>query len=269
MIREILTDSERGQLLPVLPAVFDEEQSTRLKRVYETRVRTRVRDTGVSYPDGVAVNVARANLTSRAKHARRDAIEMWRNPTMSIEYRKNFESLDEGINSSPEARANAFLASQYLPNFEIYARLLVGDKVAALDTNLARRTLQLIASDYANIEIVRDAPRTRVKVSRIITELEDEDYAVIKTKTDGLRVKVDNHIIDIKERRSGVIPVGVLPFGNVRQAFTILGNLTSSRGIREDDMTPYRREVVENYLGRTDAYEPILERLYMTRPLED
>lgn len=269
MIRELLTDSEREQLLPVLPAVFGNEKSTSLKRTYETRARMSVHDTAVSYPDGVAVNVARANLTNRIKHAQRDAAEIWRNTTMTVEYGRDFASLDQDIDSSPENRANVFLTSQYLPNFEIYARLLIGDGVAALDTNLARRALHLIASDYEDVEVVQDTPRTRVKVSRIITEYEDEDYAVIKTKTDGLRVKVDDHMIDVKERRSGVIPVGTLPFGNVRQAFTILGNIANSRGIREDDMTPFRREIVQDYLARTDAYEPIIERLYMTRPIDD
>lgn len=271
MNKELLVGNERRHLMPVLPAMFEETRSKGLKRQYDTKAKQLADTTDTNYPAYVAVSVARNNLTNRIKHAQRSMEDIQKSGLMFAEYDSHFEPDDNIDELSPEKRADLFLTARYLPDFELYVRFLIGERKQALDTSMSQRALQLIASEYSDMTIVQDSPRTRVKVTRIITadnSLED-GYAVVTTKTDGLSLKLDDQIIDVKERQSGIVPVNTLPFGEVRRAFTYIGNIAIAKGVVEDDMTPERRKTIVEHLTQTDAYQPVLERLYLARSRED
>lgn len=270
MIHELLSEQERSRLLGVLPVFFDEDETTQLKRQYESATRSAMEDNQHAkspiFNDGVAVNVVRANLENHFKHAKRDLSEIRRNSVMAMEYGREFASIDNS-QSTPEKRVNTFMEGRYLPNFEVYSRLVLGDNTGALDSRLAERALMLIASEFSGAELVHDEPRTRLKVTRIVEHSEGA-FAVVKTKTDGLRVKVSDRVVDIKERRSGVVPLNEHMDETEKRALKVLANAAGDAGVTEDLVRPFRNVVAE-YLQETDHYYPIIERQYLSRPIDD
>lgn len=246
----------RGEALPpIAPVASDEAYRQRLHTRYADMTRT------AFVGSEIALSVVRANLDNRLDHAVRNV-----NPTLrAIDTLKSpmVRRMLSFATSSPEERIEAFMDIKGLPAMEAHAELLNRRPLEATDFSEARVAIHSIAADYDG-EVIEDEPESRIKVTRITT-IDDEQYAVVRSKIDGLSATVNGQI-DLKVRRSGAVKLSETD-SEVRSALKLLGNPGYSSYEEGHPAIDAKRQVVAAYLAdNPDAYTAYVQSYYLARP---
>jgi hypothetical protein len=260
-----IDESERR--LPIVPTLLDEEQSPAYKKAYERQSDKLGEKFGLQATT-ITLNktVVRADLADRQQHADTDA-------RAAIEYdariRGEFLRLTEtDVNTSnPDMRAAAFLTARYLPNFELYARLAIGERTSPVDSSLAEIAFQLLAEEHSSeFEVANDVPSSHIKVVTI-TSRADGDYAVVSNKTSGLTLADESRKFDLKHQRTGIFPLKNVE-KNIRENAKILSLAPDIEEATEDQLRWFRQNLTD-YLLSGAAYFPVIDRFYMNLTPQD
>jgi hypothetical protein len=252
--------NEPERSLPVVPTLLASEQTTQYKRTYEQQSdnlgnKFRLDAARIS----LNKTVVREDLRDRQKHAHLDA-----RAAMALDPRQKREFLtlrETDIHvSDPQERASAFLTAQYLPSFELYARLAIGERTGPIDSKMAELAFQLLAEEHDELAVVNDEPTAHVKVVSL-TSRNDQEFAVISNKSAGLTLTDGKRNFDLKHQRTGVLPlkgVGKDILENVK----LLARAAQIEGATEEQLTWFRQNLTDYLLDGT-PYFPVIDRFYL------
>lgn len=249
-----------AEALPVIPLTTQESLPYKLQ--YEDAVRS------VELSDklgSAALAVVRLSVEHRREMAVEERDRMLTDPALMEEYAKLFAGLDAKDTTTAEDRVQAFATARYLPSYELFARLVLKDETSALSTELAMKAFELLraATQHAAI-VVNDQPEAHIKVDSLIPESHPYSFAITSTKVDGVAVEMNNHLLQVKTRRQGLVDMNKIEAEETRDAFKIVARTHAIHGVTQEQLRPFRAKV-RQYLASSDNYLPVIDRAYMTR----
>lgn len=244
--------------LPPISPIMPEVECDHLRGIKEIYART----TKQVFPgEAIALTVVRANLKNRLEHAKRNHYESF-NAFIAEPYADVNLVLAHHALSLPEDRAKAFVKAKRMPAVEAHAELLDNNTELANDFSEGVLAVAALANDMDG-EVTSTDVRSRAKVTRLV-QLGDEEFAVVRSKIDGLTATIDRDQIELKMRRSGAVALSAVQDEDVRRAFKILGSM---HNLPDDDgFIEPQREIVEDYINQPDAaYKGYVQSYYLTR----
>lgn len=246
-------------LAPISPVIppDDTAYGVGLKRMY-------TRATRHAFPGReVAVSVVRGNLHNRLEHAKRNyasTVEAIRHSPVP-----QTAALFHYATSTPEERVEAFMNIPQIRAVEAHAELLNVSVPSMADFPEGRIAINALVSDF-NGTVIEEDPSSRIKVTRV-TEVGGEEFAVVRSKIDGLAAEIDGRI-ELKIRRSGAVALAAVDDRSVLQAIKILKGLHTMSHANPQAIA-YCRHTIEEYLRSEDSsYTPFVQSYYLARTSE-
>lgn len=255
-----------GRNLPVVPFRFETPGAlTRYKKECEAALHEYYQGFGgLPLPESIALSVLRANIKKRYEHQLNIA-GMADHASYASHMADGLSDVHSKIILPGESMHDAvtqFISIDELPSVEVGFRLGVDKHTMPFDNRQAVLNA-VVAQEMFGFDTVTVKPEESLKVTRIIKDSKtDQQFAVIKTKTRGIKIGSDEGIESVG-RRSGTFPLSVL--GNTAQkAAKILARVGDSSHMTADHREDVKEEFFDGMQRDIDLYVPAIERYYFT-----